>query len=370
MLRSKSEQDKLSDQEEQELARALAESLQMAQHSTSNHPFGGESSSSAHASSHNNDQDLSPLHLPISLPSDVPAYLPASQNTTLFNETSQAWQHSASTSAPSTYPVESLPPDRLDFQDNLPVYSDRLSSSLAAMESLQRTEADESRLVFDDEAYARQLLAEEEDELSRRIEEKGRLEAERQQRPQPHLLPQYTSEGLLESSASSRRSSNANQRPPPLHIQTQNTRIMPSAPTQSSSQIPAQPQPPPSFSATNERRPPLQTFNSNASTSSSTQSSHSVRPDMNQRPIPPHSNSMSSAVPGPSTAPQLARHHSSAGIVNPNQFLDRELLTGVCEYKSLFSCCLGQLNPLLQLLALSLPYFPSNSRRWRIPCRI
>ena len=296
MLRSKNEQDKLLNQEEQELARALVESLQMTH---SNHPFGGESSSSAAftsqipASSHSNE-DLSPLHLPINLPSDVPAYLPAS---------------------PSTYPVDSLPQDRLDFLDNPPVYSDRLSSSLAAMESLQRTEADESRLVFDDEAYARQLLAEEEDELSRRIEEKGRLEAERQQRPQQHRLPHHASEGLFES--------NANQSP--QHFQSQPARIMPSVPSQSSSQIPPQAQAPPSFSAMNDKRPPLQTVNSNASTSST----HSVRPEMNHRT---HANSMSSVVVGPSNAPQLTRHHSSAGVVSPNQFLDRELLSGVCEY--------------------------------------
>jgi hypothetical protein len=214
------------------------------------------------------------------------------------------------------------------------------------MESLQTTETDESRLVFDDEAYARQLLAEEEDELRRRIEEKGRMEAERQQRPEPDSLPQYTSQGLLppdvppgESSGSSRRSSNANEVPPPVPAQP--ARTIPSGSTPSSSQN--------TFLRNDRHSRPM---NSSLPCRRSIQarqyrrlhSRHSGRPGINQHgnQTRPHTNSMSSAVAGPSNVAQLTRH-SSAGVVNPNHFLDRELLTGVCEYcfTTLFSSVFG-----------------------------
>jgi cell division septum initiation protein DivIVA len=362
MLRKQNEEARLSSQEEEDLARALAESLQTV--NQTNHLFGGESSTSATfasqaANSHQNKGDLSPLQLPIEFPPEAPTYVSASTFQPLKEDVDSKWQvgaaynplqegppsgasqstgsppHFPSATAASSYPTEVLPQDRLESLDNLPVYSDRLSSSLAAMESLQRTETDESRLVFDDEAYARQLLAEEEDQFQRRMEEKGRMEAERQQRPEPDRLPQYTSEGLLspdmppsDSGESSRRSSNANE--VPQLVQSQPPRIVASSSTPSTFQSTSQIQSP--FSA-NEQHPPLQTVNSSTSISSSTQSSQAGRPRINQHTnqARPHSSSMSSPDAGPSNVPQLTRH-SSAGVVNPNHFLDRELLAGVCEY--------------------------------------
>lgn len=366
MVRRKTEQEKLSSQEEEELARALAESLQMSNQTS--HLFGGESSASEFvsqpASVYQNNEDLSPLQLPISLPTEAPSYASASsssQNTNSFIEdagsNAQNWQmpaayqegsSSADQNSPSmpsapSYPTETFPQDRVDPSDNLPVYSDRLSSSLAAMESLQTTDADESRLVFDDEAYARQLLADEEDDLRRRIEQKRRMETERQQQSDADRLPQYTSSGLLspdvpagESSGSSRLSSNANEAPQPMPSQPMPVQPMSSQPmhppTPSSSQVTSQERP--TFPAI-EQHPPLQTVNSGTSISSSTQSSQTGRPGINQHGNQPrpHTNSMSSAVAGPSNVGQLNRH-SSAGVLNPSHFLDRELLNGVCEYCS------------------------------------
>lgn len=365
MIRRKTEEEKLLSQEEEELARALAESLQMSNQTS--HLFGGESSASQPASLYQKNEDLSPLQLPISLPAEVPSYASASsssQNTNSFVE-DQNWQMPAPydplqegssgagqmTSSPPSmpsaiiYPTEALPKDRVDPSDNLPVYSDRLSSSLAAMESLQTTDADESRLVFDDEAYARQLLADEEDELRRRIEQKRRMEAERQQDSEPDKLPQYTSSGLLspdvpagESSGSSRRSSNANEAAQPMPVQPMPSQSMPSQPARivpgttpsSSSQVTSQERP--TFPA-NEQHPPLQTVNSSTSVSSSTQSSQTGRPGINQLGNQPRPHTNSLAVAGPSNVGQLNRH-SSAGVLNPSHFLDSELLNGVCEYRS------------------------------------
>ena len=401
MLQKQQEELKMSNQEDEDLAKALAESLQTAGRSL--HLFGGESSSMATSSnsqtskpqkpipekrqlspmqSHVNvpPQDDSDLVLPSHAPT-VPQSLPSSYiveddlDFGLANH--RKWQIPAAPSSSQEGPsngkgrmpgspvsTKDVPPAAapsgyssetslsrastthgLDRSDSLPKYgrlyktqTERLSSSIAAMESLQQTETDESRLVFDDAAYARQIAADEEDDLRRRIEEKGRMEAER--------LPQYTSEGLLspdsELPSSSQRLSQVDETPetppPPAPVASTRPRAVSSSEAvRHHSSLPF-----PLNQPNYDTRPQMSTASSSPSISPSVVSSQTVPSDEPSPPYGnrPHANSFPSATAGPSE-PSQPSQQASASAVNHNRFIDRELLTGVCKIFFFSSFFLG-----------------------------
>lgn len=393
MFQRQQEEMKMSNQEDEDLAKAVAESLQTA--GRSQHLFGGESSSMATSQTSNSQIPIlekkyvepSPIKSQLNMPQDdsvLPSHAPAvpqSLSSSYIVEDDldfglanhRKWQipaaPSSSQEGPSNgkgrlpgSPVSTkdvLPTTALsgyssetslsrastthglDRSDSLPKYgrlyktqTERLSSSIAAMESLQQTESDESRLVFDDAAYARQIAVDEEDDLCRRIEEKGRMEAERQKQAESERLPQYTSDGLLspdtEVSSSSQRLSQVNETapPPPAPVASSRPRAVSSSEAvRHNSSLPF-----PLNQPNYDSRPlEMPTVSSSSSISPSVRSSQAP----SDRPSPPygnlpHSNSFPSATAGPSE-PSQPSQQASASAVNHNRFIDRELLTGVCK---------------------------------------
>ncbi len=316
----------------------------------------------------------SPSSIVAGPPASTPPHASTHSSTTSLSQVFQTLERSDSLQQ------YGQPSKTLERSDSLQQYGqpsktlDQLSSSLAALESFQQTETAESRLVFDDEAYARQLAAEEEEELRNRFERKARIESERQQ-PEPEKLPQYTTEGVLapdlqsDDSYSIQSSSNLPVANPPLHAQpalsmasgsrlatsfeaaqqqspfqfrSEQYQGQPSAPRPATS-IEAAQQSPPQFRGEPyqgqpyDSRPPLQTVQSIPTTSASGQSfseSPSGRTDIPPlnplRPAAYHASTFPTAAVGSSNGAQL-NHVSSTGLLNPNHFIDRELLMGVCK---------------------------------------
>lgn len=238
MAQKREEEIQRSNQEEADLARALKESLQTVETS---HLFGGESSRSRPSLSQSKGKYRESPQLPVNVPSpdaldtfQVPHGSATSKITTSYGDDTEfglenykKWHIPAVSDMPqesrsngvmranslssiATGPPASTPPHASTHSSSSPLSQvfqtlssqrygqlpDQLSSSLAALESFQQTESAESRLVFDDEAYARQLAAEEEEELQNRLERKAMIASEREQ-PEAETLPQYTTEGIL-----------------------------------------------------------------------------------------------------------------------------------------------------------------------------
>ena len=421
MAQKREEELQRSNQEEADLAKALEESLL-----TNTHLFGGESSTPRSAPSQSKGKSREFPQLPVNVPSSDTFQMPhgsaASKTTTLYEDelefvlgNHKKWHipavsgisregtpsgvtlRAGSPSSVVAGPSSSTPPHAsthssttslpqvfrtLERSDSLQQYGqqsntpDQLSSSLAALESFQQTETAESRLVFDDEAYARQLAAEEEEELRHRFERKARIESERQQ-PEPEKLPQYTTEGLLapdlqsDDSHSIQSSSSLPVASPPLHAQPAQAMVSAPRPATSfegaqqqspfqfrSEQYQGQPpaprpatsieaaqQSPPQFRGEPyqgqpyDSRPPLQTVQPNPTTSTSGQSfseplpGRTDKPHSNLNPLRPaayHASTFPTAAVGSSNGAQL-NHISSTGLLNPNHFVDRELVMGVCK---------------------------------------
>jgi hypothetical protein len=428
MAQKREEEMQRSNQEEADLARALEESLLTAENT---HLFGGESSTPRSAPSQSKGKSREFPQLPVNVASSDTLQMPhgsaASKTTTPYEDdvefvlgnykkwhipavsgipqegtpngvslragspssivagpsastTSHASTHSSTTSLPQVFRT-------LERSDSLQQYSqpsntpDQLSSSLAALESFQQTETAESRLVFDDEAYARQLAAEEEEELRNRFERKARIESEREQ-PEPEKLPQYTTEGLLapdmqsDDSHSIQSSSSLPVANPPLHAQpapamasaprpaTSFENVQQQSPFQFRSEqyqgqppvlrpatsIEAAQQSPPQFRGEPyqgqpyDSRPPLQTVQSIPTTSTSGQPfsepppGRTDKPHSHLNPLRPaayRASTFPTAAVGSSNGAQL-NHISSTGLLNTNHFVDRELVMGVC--KSSFFC--------------------------------
>ncbi|CAA7259649.1 unnamed protein product [Cyclocybe aegerita] len=244
--------------------------------------------------------------------------------------------------------------------------SAQTSGAFYNVDVLEQTESD-TVLVFDDEAYARQLAAEEEELLRQELEsrrgEKGNLEASQPQEPEGQDLPLYTTrdQQLPEWQATELYSElYSNNRPRSMTTPQRQSSIQPHPlPTQSKgnsrsnypSSIPenqpasfarrgsdagiasstpnappyASPFPIPHPSLGNRRESEPDT-RSDASHHSSTYSAASAPAAYYDRPT---SQSVSSSpAAGPSNASQPA-HLSAPVAVNPNHFLDRELLMGV-----------------------------------------
>ena len=307
----------------------------------------------------------------------------------------------SSMGSPSTLPYTL--PEMPSHKDSLPQYinaeehgspkslaslaTEQLSpSALAALESLQHTEAAESVLVFDDESYARQLVAEEEEALVRRIDQKGRAEAQRQE----HMTSAATSVGPPVYSQGAETSGSGSswptsekrpklKRPSTAHaagrrpsFQTLDKKqSMPRLDENfksplSPSQIPEYPPPP--FSGNQYQQPSrpslttAPTGSSGQSASSGGYSSTGQRRDSDadarseasyqsyggsstntsERPMsahpggphtPVHTNNFPYANDGAGSSNM--QQAAAAGVLNPNHFLDPELLMGVCKSKSL-----------------------------------
>lgn len=364
-------QERLINQEEQDLAKALAESLKVSPRQNSSYP--GTVASSSHSQQPKPASPPSERHpIRVSTSGYVPpiqdglATPTAHTSATSYSDSDydfglgnhRKWQIPSSYATPGLASTSIAGPSKPattshtrsssvssgsslpymlssateEHQNSLPDYipaSAHLTSSIAAMESLQQTDSAESRLVFDDEAYARQLALEEEQDLARLIENKARMEAERERQYDEALPPQYTTEGVLRPDVQSEDSHSSMAGP-----SSSSSSRPPHSPTHKSSSSKGSPY---------ESRPSPVPMNSYASGSSSTSYSdtQSIQPNPNMplHPHRPHSNSVTSA--GPSGASQ--QPSSPAGLLNPNHFIDRELLVGVCGCYLFMICQLAHI---------------------------
>lgn len=427
-------EEQLLDQEEQDLARALAESMSMLSAENNTNPFfipASQVASSSRITTHDTRTETSPQRPPVGLPAqDVPHKVdivypadptnpfadirrydkwripdnsqeePPSIGTRaesssppkrfsysglsfpipeLANETtenarsvSRSSSFSSVSSLPYTRPDPPTRSNTLDETDSLPKYSQAGATQFTPqdapvagpstiptnVDAVQVAETMDTVLVFDDEAYARQLEAEEQELARQYVEEKSRPPDMQGDQPSGESLPQYTSNSPQQSNwqriemvparlvvpSQPMSSTSGASRPTPtqphhptfggaqLRPQEYSSRPISSLPEAgpSASFYPSPIHRPHSDSDTRSDA----SHQSSGHSSTGPQTAHPERLNHIQQQPP---QSISERRPSYSAVPQAdnrvpgpVQHAPTPGALNANHFLDRELLLGVC----------------------------------------
>jgi len=423
--------EKLLDQEEQDLARALAESMSMlsARGNPQNYtnPFvvpASQVASSSRTTTHDTGTEASPKRPPVGLPpQDVPHKVdvvypadptnpfadirrydkwripdepqeelasigsrvessspnrfsfsglsfpisePANEKNENTRSASRPSSISSASSLPYTFPDPPTGSNTLDTRDSLPEYSQAGTTQFTPQDApvagpstiptnvdvVHVAENMDTVLVFDDEAYARQLEAEEQELARQYSEEKSRPPDMQDEQPSGEGLPQYTSSPQQSSwqriEMVPSRLAIPSQTMPSTDGASRQTPTQPHHPALGGAQLRQQeysprpisslPEAGPSaqfYSSPNHRRqsdsdtPSDASHQSSGHSSTGPQTAHPERP--NPQPNPERRPSYSAVPPqADNRVPQTVQHVPSPGALNANHFLDRELLLGVC----------------------------------------
>lgn len=418
--------EELLDQEEQDLARALAESMSMLSTGGSpqnyTNPFAVPASqvaSSSRTTTHDTRTEASPKRPPVGLPpQDVPHKVdvvypadptnpfadirrydkwripdnsqeelapigsrpessspnrfsfsglsfpipePANETTETARSASRPSSISSASSLPYTFPDPPIRSNTLDTRDSLPEYSQAGATQFTPRDApvagpstiptnvdvVHVEETMDTVLVFDDEAYARQLEAEEQELARQYSEEKSRPPDMQGEQPSGEGLPQYSSSPQQSSWQRIEMVPSRLVIPPQTMPSTSGasrpTPTQPPHPAVGGAQLRQQEYSPRPINTLPEAGPSAQFYSSpkhrrqsdsdTRSDASHQSSAHSSTGPQTAHPERPHPQSERrpsySAVP-PQADNRVPQHVPTPGALNANHFLDRELLLGVC----------------------------------------
>jgi hypothetical protein len=299
-----------------------------------------------------------------------PTSEPANETTGKARSISRPSSISSTSSLPYTLPDPPTRSNTLDAKDPLPEYSQEGATQFAPQDApitgpstiptnVDVAESMDTVLVFDDEAYARQLEAEEQELARQYSEEKSRPPDIQGEQPSGEGLPQYTSSNPQQSNWQRiemvpTRLVIPSQAMPSASGASRPTPTQPYHPASGGAQLRQQDFSPKPISPLSEAGPfypspghRRQSDSDTRSDASHQSSGHSSTGPQTAHPErlnfihqieqqPPQSNPERrpsySAVPpqADNRVPGPVQHVPSPGALNANHFLDRELLLGVC----------------------------------------